>query len=190
MKIFTTVSPKTIFNIYIVTDDKQKYGVIIDPGDFSINIYNLVKYIGAKITKVILTDGQNKKVEGIPTLKKVYDVDIYAYRNMVCDYETKVVRNGHEIVEGDLKFKIIETPAPSYDSISILIEDALFIGNVFQTGTLNRFKTEEFNTPDFELKVIKKSILTLPEHTMIYPSFGPATTLEIEKKSNPYFKGI
>ncbi len=189
MKVFTTVSPKTIFNIYIVTDDEQKYGVIIDPGDFSINIYKLIKYIGAKITKVILTDGQEKKTDGIPLLKKIYDIDIYAYKNIIYDYETKVIRNGKEIVEGDLVFKIIETPAVSYDSISILIEDALFIGNAFQAGTLNRFKTEEFNTPDFELKVIKKNILNLPDHTIIYPSFGPATTLQIEKKFNPYFRG-
>lgn len=190
MKVFTTVSPKTIFNIYIVTDDKQQYGVIIDPGDFSINIYNLVKYIGAKITKIILTDGQEKKIDGIPVLKKIYDVDLYAYKNFILDYETKVIRNGNEIIEGDLNFKIIETPVSSYDSVSILIEDALFIGNAFQSGTLNRFKTAEFNTVDFELKVIKKNILSLPDHTIIYPSFGPATTLEIEKKFNPYFKGL
>lgn len=202
MKIFTIVSDKTIFNIYIITDDQQKYGVIIDPGDFSIYIYNFLKQIGANITKVILTDSDKKKTEGIPVLKKIYDVDIYAYRNIIYDYDTKVVRNGKEIIEGELVFKIIETPIYSFDAISILIEDSLFIGNAFQSGTLNRIKggilnldryntnNEEFSNREFELNVIKKHILTLPDHIIIYPSFGPESTLKIEKKINPYFKGI
>ena len=88
-----------------------------------------------------------------------------------------------------LNFKIIDTPVHAYDSVSILIDDVLFVGNIFQTGILNPFeKNKDFST--YEHRIISEQILSLPEQVVIYPSKGPPSTVEIEKKFNPYFNKI
>ena len=187
MKVYTTVSPNCITNIYLVTDNNQKYGVIIDPGSFALNVYKLIQLTGVQIKKIIVTHNDDEQTCGIPLIKRIYDAPIYAYNENIMDFKAIKVTNGSVITEGELEFKIIETPVHTYDSISILIDDTLFVGDIFQAGTLSSFEEGEKEPSRFEYEVIKKHILSLPDQVIIYPNKGPATTVEIERKFNPYF---
>jgi glyoxylase-like metal-dependent hydrolase (beta-lactamase superfamily II) len=189
MKVYTTINPDTISNIYLLTDDNQQTGIIIDPGAFSQNVYKLVKYAGVDIKKIIITHNDNEQTGGIPLIQKIYDAEIYAYEDYVQDYKAIKIYDGAIIKEKDMEFKILETPVHSYDSISILVEDMLFIGDIFEAGTLSSI-TEGKNPCNYEYSIIKKKILSLPDNIIIYPGKGPATTVEIERKFNPYFKKI
>lgn len=189
MKVFTEVNPESITNIYFVTDNEQKYGVIIDPGSFAENVYRLIKQTGAEIKKIIITHNDYDQIAGIPVIKKIYDADIYAYSSKILNFDAQKIMNGSIIEEGDLKFKIIETPIYSYDSISILSEDTLFVGDMFQAGSFTTFNDKKAPSV-YEYEIIKKHILSLPDHIIIYPSKGPATTVELERKYNPYFHKI
>ncbi|OHD12881.1 MAG: hypothetical protein A2086_02215 [Spirochaetes bacterium GWD1_27_9] len=189
MKIFTTLNPKNISNIYLITDDDQKYGVIIDPGSLSMNVYKLIRFTGAEIRKIIITHNGINQTAGIPLLNKIYKPEIFAYNETILDLPATKVKNGFVIKEGDMEFKIMETPVHTYDSISVFIENSLFVGDVLQAGALSSLDKKNVPT-NFELNVIKKYFLSLPENTIIYPGKGPATTLEIEKKFNPYFQRI
>ncbi|MBP7552354.1 MAG: MBL fold metallo-hydrolase [Spirochaetes bacterium] len=185
MKVFTTVNPKNLLNIYIITDNDQKSGVIIDPGDFSMNVYKLIKYIGADIKKVIITHNDVSKTAGVAVIKKIFDVEIFSVNYQINEYESIKIKNGSIIKEGNLEFKVIETPAHTFDSISVLIGNALFVGDILQAGYLSSLGSNA-EPSEFELKVVENNIMSLPDNTIIYPSFGPATTVKIEKKFNPY----
>jgi hydroxyacylglutathione hydrolase len=189
MKIFTALNPEYLTNIYFITDDDNKNGVIIDPGSFDENVYKLAQYTKVEINKIIVTHDDIVQTKGIPLIKRIYDAEIIAYKDTIMDFKTTKVRDGMTITQGGLTFKIIETQIHSHDSISILIEDAIFTGDIIEAGTLNSFEKDK-EPSDYELHVIKNKILTLPANLIIYPSQGPATTLEIEKKYNQYFKKI
>jgi hydroxyacylglutathione hydrolase len=188
MKIFTTVNPDTISNIYFITDDAQKYGVIIDPGSFAMNVYKLIKSTGAEIKKIIITHNSPEQTGGIPLIKKIYAPEIYAKNDNIMDFPAIKVTDGTIIQEGDLEFKVMETPVHSYDSISILSENTFFVGDVLQAGALSSLDKKD--PQEFELKIIQKYFLSLPDYTIIYPGHGPATTIDIEKRFNPYFQRI
>lgn len=189
MKVYTTLNPETISNIYLVTDDNSESGVIIDPGSFALNVYKLIKATKVEIKKIIITQDIIEKTAGIPLIKKIYDAEIYALHKKILDFDTIKVKDNFIIKENNLEFKIIETPVNAFDSISILIEENLFTGNILQAGSLNAFE-EKKNPSEYEYEIIRKKILTLPDHVIIYPEKGPVTTMEIEKKFNPYFKKI
>ena len=189
MKVYTTLNPETISNIYLITDDNNESGVIIDPGSFALNVYKLIKATKVEIKKIIITQDIIEKTAGIPLIKRIYDAEIYALHKKILDFDTVRVKNNFIIKENNLEFKIIETPVNAFDSISILIEDNLFTGNIFQAGSLNAFE-EKKNPSEYEFEIIRKKILPLPDHVIIYPEKGPVTTMEIEKKFNPYFKKI
>ena len=189
MKIFTTVNSKSMSNIYFITDDQQKKGVLIDPGDFSLNVYRLIKQVGAKISKIILTHNGIGQTGGIPLIKKIYNAEIFAHGDSTVDFQITKIKDGSIINEEELEFKIMETPIHTYDSISILIDNVLFVGDALQAGALSSLD-KKGEPQEFELKIIKKYFLSLKDDTIIYPAQGPATTLEIEKKFNPYFQRI
>lgn len=189
MKIYTAINENTLSNIYLITDDNNNYGALIDPGDFSQNVYQLVKKLNVDIKKIFITHNSSEQTMGIPVIKKIFNVEIYAFDEVILNYETITVRENSIIELNELKFKIIETPVHTYDSISILINDAIFIGDIFQTGSLSSFIENE-NPTKYEFDIIKNKILTLPDNTIVYPGEGPPTTIEIEKKYNPYFKEL
>jgi len=186
MKIYTTINPESLSNIYLIKSDKKNYGILIDPGSFSQNVYQTVKRTDIDIKKIIITHNGPEQTNGIPLIKKIFNAEIYAYDEIILDYETVSVRNDSLINLEEMEFKIIETPVHTYDSISILTNDAIFIGDIFQAGTLSSF-IEKKEPTKYEHNIIKNKILSLPDSLIIYPGQGPATTLELERKYNPYF---
>ena len=189
MKVFTTVDPSTISNIYFITDDEQKNGIIIDPGSFSLNVYKMVKSTKADIKKIVITHNGNGQTDGIPLIKKIYDAEIYSRHDTIQDFPSVKVKDGFVIKEGELELKVMETPIHSFDSISILAEQYLFVGDVLQAGALSSLNKDE-KPQEFEFKIIEKYFMSLKDNIVIYPGHGPATTIKIEKTFNPYFQRI
>jgi len=62
---------------------------------------------------------------------------------------------------------------------------AAFVGDALFAGSVGRT-----DLPGGDMKVLEHSIrsqiYTLPGKTVVYPGHGPATTVEEEKRSNPY----
>lgn len=189
MKVYATLNPEYVSNIYLITDDEHRSGVIIDPGSFSLNVYKLIKHTQCEIKKIIITQNTIEHTAGIPLIKKIYDAEIYAFDENILDYKAIKIKNNFIINEGDLEFKIIETPVHTFDAVSVLIDDVIFTGNIFQSGSLNAFE-EKIKPSEYEFDIIRKKILILSDSIIIYPGKGPISTMEIEKKHNSYFKKI
>lgn len=189
MRIFTIVDPNSISNIYFITDEKQEKGVLIDPGSFGENVYQMINRIGADIDKVIITHNNSSKTKGLKVIKKIYDAEIYAHNKVVEDFEAIKIKDGDKIEFDGCDIVFLETPVHSYDSISVYANDSLFVGEILQAGTLSSLDKNS-NPSEFELSIIKKYFMELDENTIIYPSIGPATTLKIEKQYNPFFQKV
>lgn len=61
----------------------------------------------------------------------------------------------------------------------------LFAGDVLFSGSVGRSDLWGGDFSKLE-KAIKTRIYTLPDETIVLPGHGEATTVEIEKRSNPY----
>ena len=61
----------------------------------------------------------------------------------------------------------------------VIAGDALFSGGIGRT---------DFSDSDHGqlIRNIREKLLTLPGETVVFPGHGPATTIEIERKSNPF----
>ncbi len=106
MRVYATLNPENISNIYLITDDEHKSGIIIDPGSFSLNVYKLIKHTQTEIKKIIITQNTIENTAGIPLIKKIYDAEIYAYDENILDYKAIKVKNNFIIKERDLEFKL------------------------------------------------------------------------------------
>lgn len=88
------------------------------------------------------------------------------------------------------KCMILHTPGHTPGSVSLYFPDskALFSGDLIFQGSIGRTDFPG-GSMDTLLQGVKEKVFTLPEQTVIYPGHGPQTTVEMEKKHNPFFRG-
>lgn len=95
----------------------------------------------------------------------------------------------NDVIEfGDQKLSIFHVPGHSPGSIAFYneAENVVFSGDVLFNGSIGRTDLPKGNHEQL-LESIRKNIFTLPGKTIVYPGHGPATTVENEINSNPFF---
>lgn len=206
MTIKTFPNGQLMVNTYLITDSK-KNGVIIDPG---YDISELLREIEDKSitpSAVLLTHAHYDHVAGIPDLQKKYpDINVYLFEQdkkllehldiqtemlgapKIPKFEVnKIFNNTENITVGELNFELFHTPGHSQGSISYLIEDKLFTGDLLFRNSIGRSDLFGGNLTDL-MSSIKNKIFSLPKETTVYPGHGPSTSIGYEKEHNPFFK--
>jgi glyoxylase-like metal-dependent hydrolase (beta-lactamase superfamily II) len=72
--------------------------------------------------------------------------------------------------------------------VGLLYEKTPFIivGDVLFKGSIGRTDLPKGNY-DHLMKSIRENIFVLEDETIVYPGHGPATTVGMELKTNPFF---
>lgn len=191
-------------NCYIVNLESPDC-VVIDPADEAEKILTRVKELGLNVKAVILTHGHFDHTAGAGKIQKdtgapVYiasgDADLLVNPGWMTKIappiklkidEVVQVKDGDQIVCGDLQLKIFETPGHSEGSISIYSPGYLFCGDLLFRGSVGRTDLPGGNW-DVLLCSLREKILTLPDDTKVFPGHGPQTTIGKERLANPFIK--
>ena len=64
-------------------------------------------------------------------------------------------------------------------------EDVIFTGDSLFCGSIGRTDFKGGSMSDL-VRTVKEKIMTLPEHTEVYPGHNDTTTIENERMYNPY----
>ena len=129
MKFFTHFSVIGFSNSYIIGHDEGGDAILIDPGIFDARILELIEKNGLYIKYILVTHNHHAHVNGIRTILKIYDAEIYSYRSRIMDTSSHEVREEEKLLLNDFEINVIETPGHSADSISFLLGDYLFTGD-------------------------------------------------------------
>jgi glyoxylase-like metal-dependent hydrolase (beta-lactamase superfamily II) len=95
--------------------------------------------------------------------------------------------DGEIVSVGDIEIKVIHTPGHTLGGVCYLIDDILFSGDTLFSGSIGRT-----DFPDGDFAILKNSVnklYQLPESTKVYSGHGEATTIDYEKKYNPFIRG-
>ena len=199
-------------NTFIVYD-QTKECIIIDPGCYSQEekdkLLSFIKSNKLKPTLLINTHCHIDHIFGNNFVNKIWDIELainkldleilnsahlvaqsYGFNN----YEpsplpSKYIKEGDFITFGQSKLKIIFTPghAPGHISLYSQKDNFIISGDVLFMNSIGR---TDLPGGDYEIliKTIKTKLLTLPEKTKVYCGHGPDTTIDNEKKNNPFLK--
>jgi len=194
-------------NCYIVWDEKEKLGVIIDPGDDAEIIIKRVNDLGIKIKYILATHGHFDHVGGVAKLRKNLKTEFLAHEGdffFIEDGENaarrwgiaidqppkpdRFIKDGEKIKFGKFELKVIHTPGHSPGGVSFLYDRMLFGGDTLFQGSIGR---TDFRKGSFEdlSNSIKTRLYTLPDDTIVYTGHGPITTIGDEKKFNAFVRG-
>ncbi len=98
------------------------------------------------------------------------------------------LKEGETVLDTDLT--VIETPGHTPGSVCLYSEreGILFSGDTLLFDGVGRTDIHGGNEKKLR-DSIQKKIMVLPSETRIFPGHGPFTTIEREKRGNPFFRG-
>jgi glyoxylase-like metal-dependent hydrolase (beta-lactamase superfamily II) len=196
-------------NCYLLGDPSSKQAVVIDPGGDHGKIAGRIQSMGMNLVAIIVTHGHFDHVIDAWTLKGKLGSSIYMNpkdepllkdsmvgvgglfgSSAVSPKVTidKPIGEGDTLEFGAIRLKVYETPGHTPGHISLHSEEqaVIFVGDTLFAGSIGRtdFPGGSYNAL---LRSVREKIFTLDGKTTVYPGHGEATTVEHEKKTNPFF---
>lgn len=176
-------------NCYLMADEAARAGLLVDAGGFDPLIVEQADELGLTISHILLTHLHWDHVDALPAyLEQWPNATVIAPADPAMECHLRLVRPGEIFHAGPFAFEVLRTSGHTPESISYycaaagvcFVGDAIFAGSV--GGTSDDALYEE------QLGCLRRSILTLPEATELLSGHGPMTTVEIEKRANPFLQ--
>lgn len=208
MKLIQTCVGEIGTNCYLIFDETSHEGAIIDPGDNASQLLELIKKQGVQLKYILLTHahfdhimavGEIKEATGAQVVVNMEDAYLFqqdagldafgAYgRQLKNRYNFPGVdipaEEGTEVTFGGITAHYYHTPGHTPGSCTIRIADSLFTGDTLFCRECGRC---DLPGGDFAamLRSLKR-LHDLEDDFHVYPGHMQVSTLEFERKHNPY----
>ena len=183
MIFFSLFSRLGFSNTYLIGPDNGGDGVLVDPGVFDAALLDAVEKNGLYIRSILITHAHNAHINGIRSLLKVYDAEIYANQPSVLDFPAHRVKDGDVLSIGGFSVRVIETPGHSIDSLCFEVGHVVFTGDTLSAGGTGA--TRDGYARGLLLESVRRKLLSLADEVLLFPGHGPPTKVGVEKLYNP-----
>jgi glyoxylase-like metal-dependent hydrolase (beta-lactamase superfamily II) len=160
----------------------SREALIIDPGCMDEDILDFIENNDYNLRGALITHDHMNHVHGLKTLKRIYDVDIYAVNHVVRDHKAILVRDRDTINIGPFRVGVISAPGHSADSVVFKVDHMLFTGDTLSAGLVGR--TASNYGAATQMTALRSKILSLPGDYTVLPGHGPPSSLEAERRFN------
>ncbi|MCK9547106.1 MAG: MBL fold metallo-hydrolase [Sphaerochaeta sp.] len=182
MNIYQHFSSLALCNTYLVANKENRQALLIDPGSVEIELVKLIEDHHFTLAHVLLTHGHLAHHEGLGTLRKIYDVEVWASEHSRFPFPFNRVCDGQTLTLCDLPIEAIHLPGHSLDSIVWRIGGALFSGDVLHSGWVG--KSGGPSEERLLVNLIEKKLFCLDENTLLFGGHGSPSKLRIERLFN------
>ena len=203
LKIHTLPLGSYQTNCYIVHEESAKTCAVIDPGYSPERVLEFVSGLGLTVDAVLLTHGHFDHVGGVEAIVRAANCDLwmsesdwsqfpnpvnaYFYPLANCDFtDVRFCEEDEHIHAGGLTFVTWQTPGHTWGSVCYVCENAIFSGDTLFAGSCGRT-----DLPGGDMNALRRSLERLAGEKgnyTVYPGHGESTTLERERKTNPYMR--
>ena len=204
MILESVVEGPLMVNCYVLGCENSREGVVVDPGDDTDRILDVVTRHGLKVVAVINTHGHFDHTGGnqrivtetgaglliheldAPMLARA--VDTAAMFGLTAENSpppSRFLTEGEFVAFGEYRLRVLHTPGHTLGGCSLHLEGMVFTGDTLFADSVGR--TDFPGGSSVALgKSIREKLLILPDDTVVYPGHGPSTTIGRERKHNPY----
>ncbi|MDK2918429.1 MAG: hydroxyacylglutathione hydrolase [Candidatus Petromonas sp.] len=194
-------------NCYLIACEKTNKAAVIDPGADVDKILGKVHENDFTLEYIILTHGHGDHIGAVEEIKNRTDAKVLVHKDdeylikspsknlssMMSGPDVefnadKLLEEGDRINLGQLELEIIHTPGHTPGGITIKVEDLLFTGDTLFANSIGR---TDFEGGSYEeiIRSIKTKLLKFDDSTKVMPGHGPASTIGIERTTNPFLIG-
>ena len=205
IKIHHYVVGMIMTNCYLIEDEATGARAVIDPGDLCPELYAEIDRRGGTLDYILLTHGHYDHITGVAELCRRYHPTVCA-----CEAEREVLQRGlynlssvHNIrlnaftvdrflMDGDVielgesRITFLHTPGHTAGSGCYLVDDCIFSGDTLFCESIGRT-----DFPTSSMAAMRRSIRRLANlegDYAVYPGHDMFTTLDHERKYNPYMQ--
>lgn len=189
-------------NTYII--DYQSECYIVDPGYEKEKIQKIVADNNLTVKGIILTHSHLDHISAtdafdvpIYMYEKEYDLfmynynDLYDERGIVRHYNLDgrtfiQLKEGDTLPLGDKEITFIPTAGHTAGGVCYIFEGDMFSGDTLFKGAVGRSDLKTGNMNDLKESIVRL-IESQPEELRVHPAHGGSTTIDFEKKYNPYY---
>lgn len=173
--IITIVNGMLDENCYVVHNGHD--ALVVDPGSEGNKIINEIKNRNLNVIGILITHSHFDHVGALDDVKNEYPNAVIINNKYKGDQSI-----------GMFKFKIIDTPGHTEDSVSYYFDNnnVLFSGDFLFKGTIGNYPENMEDDMVKSLNVFKY----MSSNVEVYPGHGPSTTVSDEIKNNPFLRGI
>jgi len=197
MLIETFILGSLSTNCYVVSSEKTKDAIVIDPGlDFSLEADQIFDYItqaSLNVKLIVNTHGHPDHISGDAVFQEKYNVPICIHRSDAASLKglenvnfpaAVLLEDGGLIKFGDESLKVMHTPGHTPGSICLLGERLVFTGDTLFAGGIGR--TDFPGGSDTYMRLSLQKLMRLPDYFFIYPGHGSTSIMGEEKRANPF----
>lgn len=192
-------------NCYLVYREGSREAIFIDPADYGQQIHQKMQERGFQVSAILLTHAHFDHMWGASELRRASGAKLYALdaEQPLCESAHANVsewagrattikpngyfKDGEEVTLAGISFQVIATPGHTAGSCCYYFKEAGFAvcGDTIFEESVGRTDFPTGSSSQL-IRSIKEKIFTLPEDTVLYPGHGDSTTVEHEKKYNPF----
>lgn len=204
MKIQTMPLGMIQANCYLVSTE-QKNAFVIDPGGEANRILKRLEEDGLRLRMILLTHGHHDHIAAVWKLAEATGAQVYIQKEdlellqnielSLCSmtelyfhYDPNLsicgLEDGACLELDELKIQLLHTPGHSKGSSCYQVGNVLFTGDTLFAGDIGRTDLYGGSYPQIKASLMK--LAALEGDYQVYPGHGPATTLEKQRKENPY----
>lgn len=204
MKIITLTLGALQSHSYIIASDKNN-AVAVDIGAEAESFMQCLDENGLTLKKIILTHGHFDHIGAVAEIQRITNAEVYIHtkdapmmtdgKACLADFvgglfhpieEFTEIFDGTVITVDELNFKTISTPGHTQGSVCYICGDAMFSGDTLFYQSIGR--TDLPGGSFFTMSKTLAMLKNLDGDYTVYPGHGDLTTLDFERKNNPYMK--
>ena len=187
-------------NCYLLGEESAGVCFVADPGDEPERVLGMVRESGLALQAIVLTHGHYDHTGGVAGILAEHpQVPVYIHRNDLyapggsqryqyagAGTNQRTYGEGDVLSLGGGTLRVLHTPGHSPGSVVLLWGDVMLAGDTLFAGSCGR--CDLFGGSMEEMFASLKRLGSLSGDCRVCPGHGPATTLETERRTNPYLR--
>lgn len=183
-------------NCYIVWGEGSDDCIVIDPGYNAWQVLQSVEDLGKTVSAILLTHGHFDHVGAVRDMVAETDCPVYLHEQELSQpeqmtagplYYTHTYGEGDVLKLAGLSLRVLHTPGHTPGSVCLLTEGVLFSGDTLFQSSIGRTDFPGGSFPQMQKSL--RRLKEIPENLRVLPGHGDGTTLDAERKYNPYLQG-